>query len=154
MTEKPVLYVEDDEDDAFFLQKAFLKVGISNPLLIVTDGQQAIDFLSGKGKYADRVACPLPCLILLDLNLPKKNGLEVLRWIRDQPAFSAIPVVILTASNQPADIHCACTLGANAYLLKPPAAEGLVGVARSISVFWLQHTQNPPSCLQFGEKYL
>ena len=79
MSAKAVLYVEDDDNDALFMRKAFEKAGISNPLHIVHDGQEAIDFLAGNGKFVDRQQYPLPCLVLLDLNLPKKPGLEVLR---------------------------------------------------------------------------
>ncbi len=146
---KAVLYVEDDRDDVFFLEKAFGKAGIKNPVSVAKDGQVAIEYLVGQGPYADRAAYPMPCLILLDLNLPKKNGFEVLEWIRRQPAFCTIPVLILSASNRPGDIHTACALGANAYLIKPPSPEDLVKVAASIRDFWLTHSQIPPDCLPF-----
>ena len=141
MNEKAVLYVEDDRDDVFFLQKAFGKAGITNPVTVLKDGQDAIEYLAGYGVYADRAVYPVPGLILLDLNLPKKNGFEVLEWIRKQPGFSTTPVLVLSASNQPSDIHTACALGANAYVVKPANPDELLKVALSIKDCWL--TQSP-----------
>lgn len=150
--DKVILYVEDDADDVFFLERAFSKAGVTNPLVVVRDGQSALEYLAGKGRFADREKHPMPCLILLDLNLPKKNGFEVLKWIRHQPGFFTIAVVILSASNQPKDVHEACALGANAYLVKPPSADQLVKLARSIRDFWLTHSQSPPDCLHLDGK--
>lgn len=144
MSEQVVLYVEDDRDDVFFLQKAFGKAGITNPMTVLRDGQLAIEYLAGRGTYADRRLYPMPCLIMLDLNLPKKNGFEVLGWIRQQPRFSTTPVLILSASNQPADIHTACALGANAYLIKPPRPDELVKEAINIKDSWLTRNQTAP----------
>jgi CheY-like chemotaxis protein len=149
MSAKTVLYVEDDDNDALFMRKAFEKAGITNPLRIVHDGQEAIDFLAGNREFVDRQQYPLPCLVLLDLNLPKKSGLEVLRWIREQPGFFTLIVVIMSASNQEMDIHRAYSLGANAYLVKPPSAVELLDMAQTIYKFWLGHNQTPPACLQF-----
>jgi len=151
MNAKAVLYVEDDDNDALFMRKAFEKAAITNPLHIAHDGQEAIDFLAGNGKYVDRQRYPLPCLVLLDLNLPKRPGLEVLRWIREQPEFFTLLVVIMSASNQDVDVHRAYSLGANAYLVKPPNALELLEMARTIHKFWLGQNQTPPACLQFKE---
>ena len=82
---KTILQVEDDPNDVFFLQHAMKKAGVANPVQVATDGQQAIDYLRGVGKFADRKKFPLPCLILLDLKLPHVMGLDVLKWIRQQP---------------------------------------------------------------------
>lgn len=154
MKNKTVLYVEDDENDVFFLRRAFTKAGIMNPLIVMTDGEAAISYLAGEGRYADRESYPRPCLILLDVNLPKKNGLEVLRWVRQKSEIFTTPVVILSASNRPGDIHTACALGANAYMVKPPSEEQLIELARSIRDFWLTHSQTPPDCLTFQKKTL
>src|SRR6185369_2526448 len=107
----PVLYAEDEEDDVFFLRKAFHDAGIRNPLAIVTDGDAAVDYLSGQGRYGDRDRFPLPCLALLDLNLPGRSGLEVLKWIRAQPSMCTLPVLMLTSSSQETDLHRAYIQG-------------------------------------------
>lgn len=132
---KPVLYAEDEEDDSFFMERAFKEAGISNPLVVVTEGQSAIDYCSGSGRYEDRTAYPLPCLLLLDLNMPKKTGLEVLKWIRTQPNFCTLPVVVVTSSIQDADIHRAYIQGANAYLVKPSKPDELIVMVKAINDF-------------------
>src|SRR5438105_4593110 len=121
---KPILYAEDEENDAFFMQRAFQQAGILNPLVVVADGKRAIDYLSGGGPYANRDEHPLPCLVLLDLNIPIKSGLEVLKWIRSQPSLSTLPVVVVTSSTQDSDIHRAYIMGTNSYLVKPGKQDG------------------------------
>ncbi len=123
---RPVLYAEDEDNDAFLMQRAFSKARVSNPLQIVVDGAAAIRYLSGAGEFSDRQRYPAPCLVLLDLNLPRQSGLEVLQWVRAQPGLSTLPVVILTSSNQDSDIGSAYALGANGYLVKPPSSERLI----------------------------
>ncbi|MGH7944146.1 MAG: response regulator [Opitutaceae bacterium] len=123
---RPVLYAEDEANDAFLMQRAFLKAGVSNPLQIVVDGAAAIQYLSGTGEFSDRKQHPSPCLLLLDLNLPRQSGLEVLQWARDQPALRTLPIVMLTSSSQDRDIGSAYALGANGYLVKPPGSEKLI----------------------------
>jgi CheY-like chemotaxis protein len=140
---KTILQVEDDANDVFFFQRAMKKAGANNPIQVATDGQQAIDYLKGSGKYADRVLFPLPSLVLLDLKLPHVMGLEVLRWIRQQPG-PVLPVVILSASGEWTDISAAYQLGANAVLMKPSEADKLDEMARSIKDFWLTHNTLPP----------
>jgi CheY-like chemotaxis protein len=140
---RPVLYAEDEEDDSFFMKRAFAEAGISHPLKIVDDGQEAIDYLSGTGRYADRNEYPLPCLLLLDLNLPRKSGLEVLKWIRNDTSISTLPVIVLTSSLQDADIHRAYVQGANAYLVKPSAPDELAQIVKTIGDFWLNKNRTP-----------
>ena len=135
-----ILVVEDEESDVFFLQKAFAKVGLTNPVQVAAHGGEALSYLQGTGKYADREAFPLPYLILLDLKLPHVLGLDVLKWIREQPQFKSTIVVILTSSEETADVDKAYALGANGYLVKPADAGQLLGLAQSIKDFWL--TQN------------
>ena len=139
----PVMCVEDDENDALFLKRAFRKAGIVNPLHVVSNGQEAIDYLGPAGTSLDD---PLPCLVLLDLNLPGRPGLEVLQWIREQPQFYTLPVIILSASNKDCDIHLCYEKGANAYLIKPSSAETLNVIAGSVRDFWLTHNSMPPNC--------
>ena len=122
----PVLYVEDEDNDAFLMQRAFSKAGVINPLQIVIDGTAAIQYLAGRTPYHDRARHPLPCLLLLDLNLPRQSGLEVLKWVRGQAEFRDLPIIILTSSSQDRDIESAYGLGANGYLVKPASADRLI----------------------------
>ena len=128
---KPILQVEDDPNDVFFLQRAMTKAGVENPIHVASDGQQAIDYLQGAGKFADRGEFQLPCLILLDLKLPHVMGLDVLRWIRQQPG-EPLMVILLTASAENADIATAYRLGANAFLTKPSEFSKLNDMAKAI----------------------
>src|SRR5438874_11348590 len=94
----PILLVEDDKNDVFFLRYAFEAAAIPNPLKVVEDGQQAIDYFAGKGKYGNRARFPFPCLVLLDLKLPVKMGLDVLRWVNEQPSLKTLLILVLTSS--------------------------------------------------------
>jgi|ERR1043166_41951 two-component system response regulator len=136
---KPILQIEDDSNDVFLLQRAMQKAGVVHPIQVAADGREAIDYLSGSGQFADRQKYPFPCLVLLDLKLPYVMGLEVLKWIRQQPR-SGLMVIVLTASGEEADIEAAYRLGANAFLIKPPEAHKLEVMAKAIKDFWL--TQN------------
>ncbi|HLP78272.1 MAG TPA: response regulator [Candidatus Paceibacterota bacterium] len=139
---KPILQVEDDPNDVFFLQHAMKRVGVANPIQVAADGQQAIDYLRGDKDYGDREKFPYPCLVLLDLKLPYVMGLDVLKWIRtDQSRI--LPVVLLTASAEEADIATAYRLGANGFLTKPSAANKLEEIAKAIKDFWLTHNTLP-----------
>lgn len=134
----PVLYAEDEENDVFLLERAFAKARVEHPLRVVTDGAAAIRYLAGTDEFADRTRFPLPCLALLDLNLPRRSGLEVLKWVRDQTPFRTLPVVLLTSSNQVRDIASAHNLGANGYLVKPASSEKLVELAFTLRDACLQ----------------
>jgi len=140
---KTILQVEDDPNDVFLLQHAMQHAGVTNPIQVATDGQQAIEYLKGAGKFANREEFPLPCLVLLDLKLPHVPGLGVLKWIRQQPGPSLV-VVMLTASGEDEDIATAYRLGANAFLVKPSQASKLVEMAKAIKDFWLTHNTLPP----------
>ncbi|HWY77635.1 MAG TPA: response regulator [Verrucomicrobiae bacterium] len=139
---KTILQVEDDENDVMLLQHAMTKAGVENPIQVANDGQEAIDYLKGVGKFANRAKFPMPSLILLDLKLPYVMGLDVLKWIRQQPRM-ALAVVLLTASSEEADIATAYRLGANGYMVKPSEATKLVEMARAIKEFWLTHNTLP-----------
>src|ERR1051325_9698343 len=121
---KTILQVEDDPNDVFLMRHAMKKVGVLNPVQVASDGQQAIDYLQGAGKFADREKYPFPCLVLLDLKLPYVMGLEVLKWIRQQTG-PGLPVILMTASGEDADIITAYRLGANAFVTKPSEARKL-----------------------------
>jgi two-component system response regulator len=140
---RTILQVEDDQNDVFLFQHAMRKVGVTNPIQVANDGQEAIDYLAGTGKFADREAFPLPCLVLLDLKLPYVMGLDVLRWIRQQPGAARI-VVLLSASGGEADIATAYRLGANGYLVKPTEASEFQNMVRAIKDFWLTQNTPPP----------
>jgi two-component system response regulator len=141
---KPILQVEDDPNDVFFLKHAMRKAGVANPIQVAADGQQAIDYLAGAGKYADRDLYPMPCLVLLDLKLPYVMGLEVLTWIRLHPQSESLVVIILSASTESTDVATAYQLGANAFLSKPPEANKLETIVKAIKDFWLTHNLLPP----------
>src|SRR3954469_18637827 len=103
MTTKTILLVEDNEDDVFALRRALKKAQIANPVQVAEDGQKAVDYLAGVGHYADREEYPIPRLVLLDLKLPYRNGMEVLAWIRQQRSLDSLPVVILSGSDEARD---------------------------------------------------
>src|SRR5215467_12684146 len=138
-----ILLVEDDPNDVFFLRYAFEQAGIRNPLLAVEQGQEAINYLSGKGKYNDRSQHPLPCIILLDLKMPGVSGLEVLRWIKEQPYLACVIVIVLSSSNNESDIHEAYALGARSYLVKPLSVEERMSLAKAIKAYWLELNMLP-----------
>jgi len=117
--EHPILIAEDEDDEAFLLERALKKAAITNPIRRVKNGEQAMQYLAGTGAYTDRARDPLPIVVLLDLNMPKKSGFEVLAWIRAQPAFKALAVDIFSGSSREEDIEKALQLGANLYLKKP-----------------------------------
>jgi CheY-like chemotaxis protein len=133
--EAGLLIVEDDPDALFLLRRALLKAGLSVPIHVVVDGEDAVAYLSGRGDYADRTAHPLPTLVLLDLKLPRKSGLEVLEWMRQQPRLRRIPVVIITTSGEERDRRRALELGAREYYIKPIESSGLLRLAKKIRIF-------------------
>ncbi len=139
-----ILLVEDNEDDIFFMQRAVKNAQIGNPLQVVTDGQQAIDYLQGAGNFSDRIQHPLPCFVLLDLKLPHKSGHEVLQWIREQSLFKNLVVIVLTTSRETRDLEKAYELGANAFLVKPPGASQLMEMIVALKQFWLVHNEFSP----------
>jgi CheY-like chemotaxis protein len=139
----PILLIEDDPNDQVLIRRAFAKAKLMNPLHMVDDGDAAVDYLAGDGQYADRQLHPLPTLILLDLKLPRRSGLEVLEWLRAQPGCRRIPVVVLTSSEDSADIARAYDLGANSYLVKPVDFDGLLELLRTVGLYWMVMNQYP-----------
>ena len=133
-----ILLVEDDSNDILFIQRAFRRSKLENSMQVVRDGDEAVAYLSGDGKYADRNLYPLPGMILLDLKLPRRSGLEVLEWIRNQPVIKRIPVVILTSSKENADVNTAYDIGVNSYLLKPVNYNALNEMIDTLNAFWLR----------------
>jgi len=140
---KTILLVEDDDNDVFFLTYAFESAGVVNPLIVVKDGQEAIDYLAGTGRYSDRAIYPLPCLVLLDLKLPVRPGLDVLRWIGQQPHLKPLLVIVLTSSRDANDVDESYRLGARSFLVKPLSIHERLEAARVIKRYWLELNQSP-----------
>ncbi len=132
-----VLYAENDENDAFIMKLCWKRVPVEHPLHIVEDGQHAIDYLSGVNGYANRDKFPLPTLLLLDLQMPRCSGFDVLTWVRKQPQFADLPVLIVSSSNQEKDKAMAARLGATGYVVKPAGVAGFVEVIREWQQKWL-----------------
>jgi CheY-like chemotaxis protein len=132
-----ILLVEDCEEDALLMRTVAGRAGFGQSLRQVRNGEEAIAYLLGDGVYSDRKQFPVPAAVLLDLNLPRKNGFEVLAWMREQPAFRHLHTYILTSSSRPEDIQKAYDLGANSYLVKPANFDGLVNLAHCL-LAWLR----------------
>jgi CheY-like chemotaxis protein len=138
-TNRAILLVEDNEDDVFLMRRALKGARVVNPLQVVEDGQEAVDYLSGSGKFADRDAYPLPAVTFLDLKLPYLSGHEVLAWVRQRKEFESMIVIVLTSSNEPSDLSRCYSLGANSYLVKPPTPEQLEDLAKAFKWYWLEY---------------
>jgi len=132
-----VLLVEDNPDDVLLVRRAFRKADLASPLHVVGDGEQAVDYLRGHDRFANRQAHPLPGLVLLDMKLPRRSGLEVLAWIRAQAHFVGLPVVMLTSSDAEEDVAAAYQAGASSYVLKPVEFEALRRVVGQLHLYWL-----------------
>ncbi len=141
-----ILQVEDDGNDVFFLAHAFRNAGIADLLQVARDGQQAIDYVRGTGAFADRTKHPFPCLILLDLKLPRKDGFEVLKWIRNQEQSKLVTVVVLTSSSRQEEIDRCYSLGANSFVVKPSQLEERLALAKHIQAYWLHFHRKPSVC--------
>lgn len=139
-----ILIVEDNPDDIFLIRRALTRARIANPVYFLKNGEEFINYLSGKGEFADRKKYPLPILILMDLKLPRISGFELIEWIRSQEKpISLIPIVVFTTSSQDSDINKAYELGANSYLVKPFSMEGLIEVVKGLELYWVS-LNNPP----------
>jgi CheY-like chemotaxis protein len=148
LTESPispmaVLLADDDEDDRLLTADALIESRIINKFYCVADGEELMDFLYHRGKYTPPAESPRPGLLLLDLNMPKKDGREVLRDIKSDPQLRSVPVVILTTSQAEEDIDRLYELGANSYIAKPVSFEGLARVMRALTQYWFQIVKLP-----------
>lgn len=139
-----ILLVEDNADDAALTLRALRKNTIANEIVHVPDGVVAMEYLRGAGQYASRDATELPALILLDLKLPRMDGLEVLRQIRGDEATHRIPVVILTSSREDSDVAAGYDLGVNSYVRKPVDFTEFVGAVQTLGTYWLLVNERPP----------
>ena len=138
-----ILMAEDDDAQATLVVKAFERAGPISPIMVVNDGEEAIEYLSGEGKYAQREHYPLPGLLLLDLKMPNKDGFQVLEWIREHPDLKRLRVVVLTDSKYKQDINRAYELGANSYLVKPGGLRDFVALAEAIKGYWILLSERP-----------
>lgn len=146
MTEaKPILILmaDDDADDRMLTQEALAESRLVNDLRFVKDGEELMDYLHQRGEFADEQSAPRPGVILLDLNMPRKDGREALREIKADPILRRIPVVILTTSKAEEDIFRSYDLGANSFITKPVTFEGLVEVMRGLGRYWLEIVELP-----------
>lgn len=133
-----ILHVENDSDDVFLAQRAFRKAGVGNPITAVANGEEAIAYLQGTGKFANRVDYPLPTVILLDWNMPLMSGGDFLSWLRQQEDLKRIPVVVLTSSDNSRDMVRAYEIGCNGYLVKPRTNEVFQTMAAAFAEYWLK----------------
>ena len=133
----PVLMAEDDENDIIATRRAWKKNNISNPLYVVNDGEECLDFLYNRGKYKESVKAPWPGVLLLDINMPKLDGLSLLKQIREgEERFHRLPVVVLTTSKSDEDRLRGYDLGVNAYIVKPIGFKNFSTAVRTINFFW------------------
>lgn len=139
-----ILLIEDNPDDVELTRRALSRSNVANELVVVTDGAEALDYLFARGEYATRDMRVTPEVVLLDLKLPKVDGLEVLRRIRSDERTRLLPVVILTSSNQENDIKDSYELGANSYVRKPVDFEQFVEATTTLGLYWLVVNQPPP----------
>jgi CheY-like chemotaxis protein len=138
-----IVLVEDNPDDEELTLAALDELNLCNPVVVLRDGQEAIDYFFGQGNYVGR-SPELPGVIMLDLKLPKVDGLEVLRQIKDDAQLKRVPVVVLTSSQEEADVATGYNLGANSYIVKPIDFEHLMETVRSIGNYWLIVNEQPP----------
>ena len=138
----PILLAEDDENDIFLMGRAFDRARIPNPLFIVHNGQEAVDYLAGTGPYAERSKFPLPGLLLMDLKMPWMDGFDVLKWLRGKHQFDTLPVVVLTSSKLQTDIDRSREMGVYDYRVKPHVFEDLVRLLDDVRNCWLDERFN------------
>ena len=139
----PILVVEDSDDHVLLLRLAFEKAGILNPVQVVSSGEDAVAYLAGTVRYSDWKEFPLPSMVLLDLKLPGLDGLDVLRWIRQQPGLKGLRVAMLTSSDLGQEINTAYEIGVNVFLTKPVDLERLVEMLKVFRALWLEFAQAP-----------
>ncbi len=138
MSPHVLFYAEDEENDIFFLRHAFKESGAPIALHTASTGPEAIAYLSGAGRYSDRAQHPVPGIVLLDVNLPGCSGFDVLKWLREQPHFERLPVIMFSSSARPEDLQKARELGASDYLQKPADGLAFSEIAEELQRFWIE----------------
>ena len=138
-----ILIAEDDPNDVMLLELAIRKNGITSPVRVVRDGEEAVEYLEGKGEFADRKKFPVPTVIITDVKMPRRSGLEVLEWVRQHPQHGIIPVVMLSGSRIEQDVMSAYRLGANTYFTKPSTLDELTELIGLAHQYW-SRSEHPP----------
>lgn len=138
-----ILYADDDADDQLLVKEALEESRIKNDLRLVSDGEELMDYLRRRGPYADPATSPRPGLILLDLNMPRKNGREALAEIKSDPELRRIPIVVLTTSKAEEDIYRSYDLGVNSFVSKPVTFAGMIEVMRALGRYWFEIVELP-----------
>lgn len=138
-----ILLADDDDEDIMLSREALEESRLANDLRVVKDGQELTDYLLRKGDYSDPEDSPRPGLILLDLNMPRKDGREALQEIKDNPELRSIPIVVLTVSDADEDIYDSYDLGVNSYIQKPVTFDSLVDIMKTIGLYWFQIVELP-----------
>ena len=144
MSERTILMVEDNPDDEEFTLRALRRANVSNEIVVTRDGKEAVDYLYGEDQHAGRDLSVMPAVILLDLKLPKLNGIEVLRRIRSEASTRLIPVVILTSSSEDEDMVNSDLSGANSYVRKPVEFAAFASAVASLGAYWMLLNESPP----------
>lgn len=139
-----VLVVEDNKDDVLFIRRALRKAGIDSPVQVVGDGDSALDYIEARGAYTDRGQHPAPTLVLLDLKLPRRSGLEVLEALKSHATRGRMIIVVLTGSRESVDIERAYAAGANSYLVKPISPEAMSDLVQALGLYWLVKNEPAP----------
>src|SRR5258708_1170932 len=140
----PILVADDDAQDTMLIEFAAKKAALGLRLQSVADGEQAIDYLLGRQRFADRQAHPFPSLMLLDLKMPKLSGFDVLDFVRRQPGLRQLPIIIFSSSDEPKDIQRAYDAGANSYLCKPNSNDDLSALLKALEEYWCKFNHFPP----------
>jgi CheY-like chemotaxis protein len=140
---KNILLADDSPDDVFLIRSAFKKNGFRDPIYVVSNGEEVLQYLKGEAPYTDRKRCPVPHLLLLDLNMPRLNGFEVLSWIRGRQEWMCLPVIVLTSSFYGPEIKKAYDLGANSFITKPPDFSHLLASLKEVGEHWLRRAILP-----------
>jgi CheY-like chemotaxis protein len=138
-----ILIVDDDENDIFFVKRAFTEINVHCVFQILKNGQEVVDYLSAHREYADREKYPLPMMILMDLKMPIMDGFQVLAWLRNRPGLKVIPTIVFSSSDVPADITRAYELGANSFMTKSVTYDGLLLKLQTLSQYWLEYCKHP-----------
>ena len=143
-----ILLVEDSPDDVFFMKRALKVAGATQQLQVAEDGEMALDYLAGRGAFANRAEYPMPGLVLLDLRLPRVPGFDVLKWIRQNAGLQCLPIIVLTSSKEDRDMQRAYALGANSFLVKPSDSNALAAMVKSMIEYWTGFNATPSPCAE------
>jgi CheY-like chemotaxis protein len=138
-----ILIVDDDENDIFFVKRAFTDINVHCAFQVLNNGQEVVDYLDGTGDFANRERYPLPMMILMDLKMPIMDGFQVLAWLRRREGIKVIPTVVFSSSDLPQDITRAYELGANSFMTKSVTYDGLLIKLQTLSQYWLEHCKHP-----------